>query len=383
MQVFKAFLKVLKSRIGIAAVYIVIFLAVGFFISRLDNGTEVWQQTKMNLMIVDRDGSAASKALTEFLSGSNTIVEGVENTDDLMDALYYGRVDYAITIPEGFEARLNAGETENLLESRHIHESYSVANIRMLLSEYVSTIGAYRALGLSSEEAARRASEVLSAKVDVTIAKEEETKGIMNKNAAAYFHYLPYIILSVIMSTLGPAFIVMNKREIRFRTDCSGISPRSYTLQIFGASVLFVVLVWVVFMAGGIVSGGEMFAGKAWIAVLNSLVFSVFAAVLAMFISEFVKNKDVANVITVIISLAMCFICGVFVGQSMLGKGVLAAARFLPAYWYVRVDRMLSGELPFIARDVTTAIVIEGAFAFVFFLLALVVRKARSQGVTA
>lgn len=383
MQVFKAFLKVLKSRTGIAAVYIVIFLAVGFFISRLDNGTEVWQQTKMNLMIVDRDGSAASKALTEFLSGSNTIVEGVENTDDLMDALYYGRVDYAITIPEGFEARLNAGETENLLESRHIHESYSVANIRMLLSEYVSTIGAYRALGLSSEEAARRASEVLSAKVDVTIAKEEETKGIMNKNAAAYFHYLPYIILSVIMSTLGPAFIVMNKREIRFRTDCSGISPRSYTLQIFGASVLFVVLVWVVFMAGGIVSGGEMFTGKAWIAVLNSLVFSVFAAVLAMFISEFVKNKDVANVITVIISLAMCFICGVFVGQSMLGKGVLAAARFLPAYWYVRVDRMLSGELPFIARDVTTAIVIEGAFAFVFFLLALVVRKARSQGVTA
>ena len=383
MQVFKAFLKVLKSRTGIAAVYIVIFLAVGFFISRLDNGTEVWQQTKMNLMIVDRDGSAASKALTEFLSGSNTIVEGVENTDDLMDALYYGRVDYAITIPEGFEARLNAGETENLLESRHIHESYSVANIRMLLSEYVSTIGAYRALGLSSEEASRRASEVLSAKVDVTIAKEEETKGIMNKNAAAYFHYLPYIILSVIMSTLGPAFIVMNKREIRFRTDCSGISPRSYTLQIFGASVLFVVLVWVVFMAGGIVSGGEMFTGKAWIAVLNSLVFSVFAAVLAMFISEFVKNKDVANVITVIISLAMCFICGVFVGQSMLGKGVLAAARFLPAYWYVRVDRMLSGELPFIARDVTTAIVIEGAFAFVFFLLALVVRKARSQGVTA
>lgn len=383
MQVFKAFLKVLKSRTGIAAVYIVIFLAVGFFISRLDNGTEVWQQTKMNLMIVDRDGSTASKALTEFLSGSNTIVEGVENTDDLMDALYYGRVDYAITIPEGFEARLNAGETENLLESRHIHESYSVANIRMLLSEYVSTIGAYRALGLSSEEAARRASEVLSAKVDVTIAKEEETKGIMNENAAAYFHYLPYIILSVIMSTLGPAFIVMNKREIRFRTDCSGISPRSYTLQIFGASVLFVVLVWVVFMAGGIVSGGEMFTGKAWIAVLNSLVFSVFAAVLAMFISEFVKNKDVANVITVIISLAMCFICGVFVGQSMLGKGVLAAARFLPAYWYVRVDRMLSGELPFIARDVTTAIVIEGAFAFVFFLLALVVRKARSQGVTA
>ena len=382
MQVFKAFLKVLKSRTGIAAVYIVIFLAVGFFISRLDNGTEVWQQTKMNLMIVDRDGSAASKALTEFLSGSNTIVEGVENTDDLMDALYYGRVDYAITIPEGFEARLNAGETENLLESRHIHESYSVANIRMLLSEYVSTIGAYRALGLSSEEAARRASEVLSAKVDVTIAKEEETKGIMNENAAAYFHYLPYIILSVIMSTLGPAFIVMNKREIRFRTDCSGISPRSYTLQIFGASVLFVVLVWVVFMAGGIVSGGEMFTGKAWIAVLNSLVFSVFAAVLAMFISEFVTNKDVANVITVIISLAMCFICGVFVGQSMLGKGVLAAARFLPAYWYVRVDRMLSGELPFIARDVTTAIVIEGAFAFVFFLLALVVRKARSQGVT-
>ena len=383
MQVFKAFMKILKSRFGIAAIYIVIFLAVGFFISRYDNSTEIFKQTKMNLMIVDRDNSAASKALTEFLSGSNTIVEGVENTDDLMDALYYGRVDYAITIPEGFEARLNAGETENLFESRHIHESYSVANIRMLLSEYVNTVGAYRVLGLSSEEAARKASEVLSAKVDVTIAKEEAVKGVMNEGAASYFHYLPYIILSVIMSTLGPAFIVMNRREIRFRTDCSGIRPRSYTLQIFGASVLFVILVWIVFMIGGIISAGGMFTGKDWIAVLNSLVFSIFAAVLSMFLSEFVRNKDVTNVITVIISLAMCFICGVFVGQSMLGKGVLAAARFLPAYWYIRVCRMLDGELPYIAKDVATAIGIEAAFALVFVMLSLVVRKARSQGVTA
>ena len=179
MQVFKAFMKILKSRFGIAAMYVVIFLAVGFFISRYDDSDELFQQTKMNLMIVDRDNSAASKALTEFLSGSNTVVEGVEDTDDLMDALYYGRIDYAITIPEGFEARLNAGETENLLESRHIHESYSVANIRMLLSEYVNTVNAYRVLGMSSEESYQRASEVLTAKVDVTIAKEETKSGYM------------------------------------------------------------------------------------------------------------------------------------------------------------------------------------------------------------
>ncbi|MBR5666519.1 MAG: ABC transporter permease [Lachnospiraceae bacterium] len=383
MQVFKAFMKILKSRFGIAAMYVVIFLAVGFFISRYDDSDELFQQTKMNLMIVDRDNSAASKALTEFLSGSNTVVEGVEDTDDLMDALYYGRIDYAITIPEGFEARLNAGETENLLESRHIHESYSVANIRMLLSEYVNTVNAYRVLGMSSEESYQRASEVLTAKVDVTIAKEETKSGYMRDGAASYFRYLPYIILSVIMSTLTPAFIVMNKKEIRFRTDCSGIRPKSYTLQIFAASVVFVTLVWAVFMAGGIWSSGGMFAGKEWVAVWNSLVFSVFAAVLAMFISEFITNRDVANIVTVIISLAMCFICGVFVGQAMLGKGVLTAARFLPAYWYIRVCRMLDGELPYISRDVMTAIVIEAAFALVFLLLALVVRKARSQGVKA
>ena len=88
MQVFKAFLKVLKSRIGIAAVYIVIFLAVGFFISRLDNGTEVWQQTKMNLMIVDRDGSVYI-----YYASSDTRLH-VAATD--MDRL----VDYVFNTPE-------------------------------------------------------------------------------------------------------------------------------------------------------------------------------------------------------------------------------------------------------------------------------------------
>ena len=39
----------------------------------------------------------------------------------------------------------------------------------------------------------------------------------------------------------------------------------------------------------------------------------------------------------------MSFLCGSFVPQSILPDSVLSAARFLPAYWYIRANNMLAG----------------------------------------
>ena len=138
MQVFKAFLLVLRSRWYVTLIYVALFFAVGLMMTYMDNGTQVWEQSSMNLMIVDNDDTPESRAIREFLSANNKMIDPIEDEDRLMDALYFGEVDYVLTLPKGFAERLRAGETENLLESKHMHESYSVANIRMLLSEYVN-----------------------------------------------------------------------------------------------------------------------------------------------------------------------------------------------------------------------------------------------------
>ena len=75
---------------------------------------------------------------------------------------------------------------------------------------------------------------------------------------------------------------------------------------------------------------------------LNSFVFLLIAAAIAILIAAFSPSDTGVNVIANVLGLGMSFFCGIFVPQSILGDKVLAIGRFLPAYWNVRVINMLS-----------------------------------------
>ena len=377
MQVFKAFLRVLRSKFGSSIIYIALFFMVGVFMAKTDPAESVWEKAKMKLVVEDLDDTAESRMFAEFIGRGNTVIPAFENEDDLTDAMYYTTVDYAVKIPAGFAKRLEAGETEGIFECRHIHDSYAVANMQMLLDKYVNTVAAYRELGKSTLEASQAAVAVLEDEASVTIL--EKTSGSENKygDLLTFFRYMPYILLSVIMNTLCPALVAMNRKDFRFRTNCSGIRPQAYTMQIFGASTLYVGIVWGTFVVVGSVINKTMFTGRLWLAVANALLFALFSAVLAIFISEFSPSDTIVNIVTQVSSLSMCFLCGVFIDQSLLGSGVLAAARFLPAYWYIRVIRLLTGEIPYDASEAAIALGIEAGFVAVFVLLAILVRRAR------
>ena len=378
MQVFKAFLRVLRSKFGSAIIYIVLFFLVGVLMTKSASDSNVWEKSKMKLVIEDLDDTPESRALTEYISAGNTIIPVFADEDDLTDAMYYTTVDYAVTIPKGFADRLAAGETGGIFEGRHIHASYAAANMQMQLEKYVNTVAAYRAMGKTTQEASKAAVAALSKEAEVSVLKKdaEEQKG-ENDDLLTFFRYMPYIFLSVIMNTLCPALIAMNKKDFRYRTDCSGIHPHSYMLQIFGASAVYVGGIWAVFSLVGSIINGTMYTGRLWLAVVNALLFALFSAVLAIFVSEFAPSDTVVGILTQVSSLSMCFLCGVFIDQSLLGSGVLAAAQFLPAYWYVRVINMLNGELAFDAGEVALALGIQAGFVTVFILLAILVRRAR------
>lgn len=382
MQVFNAFLRVLRSKFGSAIIYIVLFFIVGIMMTRADSGTSVWEKTKMVMVIEDLDDTPESRKLVEFISEGNVVKDDFTNEDDITDAMYYTMLDYVVTIPKGYAEKLASGQTEGIIESRHMHESYAVANMGMLLDEYVNTVMAYRQLGKTSLEASEAACNALEAKVDVTIAQEEGKTEDSASMMLIYFRYMPYIFLCVIMNTLCPALVAMNKKDLRFRTDCSGLTPQSYTMQQFAASALYIVALWAVFTVVGAVINGVMFSGRLWLAVVNGLVFALFSAVFALFVSEFSPNPNVITAITQIASLGMCFLCGVFVDQALLGGGVLAAARFLPAYWYVRLIRMLNGDIVFTAGEAALCLGIQAGFVAVFVLLTILVHRARYVSAT-
>lgn len=381
MQVFKAFLKILKSRIPSSIIYIVLFFLVGMLMTRSEATESAWEKTQLKIAVEDLDDTPESRAFLEALGKDNEIIPPLASEDDLTDALYYTTVDYAVTIPKGFGERLAAGETEGLLETRHIHESYATANVEMLIGKFVNTYSAYRELGNGSKAAAKEAVKTLSDSPAVEMLQKETEKKNSAELLLIFFRYMPYILLCVILNMLCPALIVMSKKDIRFRTDCSGIRPSSYTMQIFAASALYVGLIWGIFVVAGGALNGVMYTGRLWLVVLNSLVFALFTGVLALFISEFAPGETVVSLITQLCSLGMCFLCGVFVDQALLGNGVLGAAQFLPAYWYVRLIRMVNGDIPFDAGQAALALGIQAGFTVVLILLSVLVHRAHYSSV--
>ncbi|MBO4696377.1 MAG: ABC transporter permease [Lachnospiraceae bacterium] len=380
MQVFKAFLKILKSKFPSAVIYIVLFFLVGMLMTKTEAKENVWEKTQLKIVVEDLDNTPESRAIVDIISKGNVVIAPLESEDDLTDALYYTTVDYAVTIPKGFAERLTAGETENLLDTSHIHESYATANVEMLIGKFVNTYGAYRLLGYDSSEASAKSNTALSEDAVVEILTKETEAKSSNETLLIFFRFLPYILLCVILNMLCPALIVMSKKDIRFRTDCSGIRPTSYTMQLFTASALYIGVIWLTFVVVGAALNGVVYTGRLWLVVLNSLLFALFGGVLALFISEFAPSETVVNLLTQLCSLGMCFLCGVFVDQSLMGAGVLSVAQFLPAYWYVRVLRMIGGEIPFSAGGIAMGLGIQAAFIVVFVLLTLLTRRSRYAG---
>ena len=126
-----------------------------------------------------------------------------------------------------------------------------------------------------------------------------------------------------------------------------------------------------------VVINGGMFTGKAWLAVLNSFIFTLVSAGIAILTASLTNEPRYVALVANIVPLSMSFLCGIFVEQSLLGEKVLAFSRFLPAYWYIKATDMLafSSDASFDTTEFMSCLGIEALFAVALFALILFVNK--------
>ncbi|MDD7295408.1 MAG: ABC transporter permease [Oscillospiraceae bacterium] len=382
MQVFNAFLKVLRKKMPVAMILIIIFLIISIIFVKTNNSTFTFEEKRFSICVLDEDQTPESKALTAFLGERHELISlPAEDEEEILDALYYERADYVMTIPAGYAEKLASGKTDTLFTHYYIDDRYANTLLDSTLSEYICTVSAYQASGMSCTEAITAAENALSEEIEVNSNPFVKTEAENNKysNFSYYFQYLPYVLLSVMIAALSPTLITMQKADIRHRTNCSCLSSSSQTLQLMLGSGLFVLFVWLIFMIAGIFISGEMFHGMTWYAVLNSFVFQLVAAGIAILISTFAPSSTGVNVISNIVGLGMSFLCGVFVPQSLLGEGILQVGQFLPAYWYIKANNMLSGTSGevFTTVQFLQYVGIEFLFAVALFAVTLVLQKAK------
>ena len=264
MQVFKTYLKILKKHLHVASVYIIAFLLTGVAMTVMDNSASLFEQTRLKICVQDLDNTPESRALCDLIAQQHDIRDMPADADAMLDALYYERINYALTISAGYAEKLAAGETDSLFENRFLHDSYSTAYMEQFLNEYVCTVRAYIAGGAAPADAAEQACASYETETAVRVVKSgPENTSDMASSAALFFRYLPYLFISVMMNVLCPVLHAVNKQDIRFRTDCSGVRPLRYTAAIFGGTAVFVVGIWAIFVTAAIPMNGGIYHGTA------------------------------------------------------------------------------------------------------------------------
>ena len=381
MQVFKAMLKVMRKRLPSAMIYIIVFVVISIIVTNASTKDNKFEVTKLDICVFDEDDTPESRALIEFIGKSNDIDEIENDRDTIIDSLYYKRVNYALIIKKGYAERLAAGDTADLFGSYHIDENYSVVYMGQFLDEYTTSVKAYLTMGRTLDEAISSAEEALSQNTEVDMLRVDKGgSSHFSVDFAGYFQYMPYILIAAVFIVVCQVLVTMNNKDIRYRTNCSCIAPSKYTFQMFMGSAVFVLAVWLLLIVIGAILNKEMYTGRAWYAVLNSFIFSVVVTAISVFISSFEPKENVLNLITQVLSIGMSFLCGIFIPMEVLSDRVLAVARFLPAYWYVRANNMIADIEPFNRSSVIQCLLIEAGFAVMLILLTLLVRKLKYSG---
>lgn len=382
MTVFKCYMKILKNNIGLVSIYLVIFFSIAMALqaSAKKNHLEDFEKTRIDLAIADQDDSTLSHALTDYLKTIHNVYEISAEPTVMQEELFYRNAEYIVQIPKDFYETCIVDE--NPLSVTKVPGSYSSFYVDQQINVWLNSIRTYTAAGFSQEEAASAALEQSAS--EVTMYQDDET-AIETPGYTYYFRYIPYLFLAVLCYSMGYILLTFRKEDIQKRMLASAISTRRQNLEGLLAMFTISLVLWLIVVAGaGIMYGNELLTSKVLgYYLLNTFLMLTIALSLAYLIGLFIKNSNMLNGITNIVSLGMCFLSGVFVPMSIMDKKVLKIAQFLPVYWYEIINETLSryhivsGK---IAVDIWKSLGIEVMFTLALLALILAVSKYKRQG---
>ena len=380
MTVFKGYMKILKKNIGLVIIYLVIFFSVAMALQAAASKEhlEDFEKARVDIAVADNDQSTLSHALTDYLKTIHNVSEISSDPSVMQEELFYRNVEYIVVIPEDFyENCMVNGESISVTK---VPGSYSAYYVDQQLESCLNTMRTYLKAGFSQKEAA---TAILDKKRgEVTMLDTDENSG--TSGWLYYFRYIPYLFLALLCYVMGYVLMAFKKDDIPKRMQASVISARRQSLE--GLLAMFIMGggLWGIGMAGAILMYGKIFLGSENFGyyVLNTLVMMAVALSLSYLIGLFVKNSNMLSGIANILSLGMCFLCGVFVPMNIMDRNVLKVSQFLPVYWYENVNETLgsyshlTGEA---AVSVWKGIGLEAMFAVVFVCMILAVTRYQRQ----
>ena len=381
MTVFRGYMKILKKNMGLVILYLVIFFSVALAMQAAaeKEGSDSYQSKSIKIGIVDEDRGILAQGLEEYLGKIHHITMLENDREILQENLFYRNVEYIVQIPENFE-QFCIRNRESLNVTK-IPGSYTSYYVDQQINSYLNMAGTYLAAGFSQEETVDAIRAETHSKVQ-TLAGTSEN--IEKPGYRYYFRYLPYLFLGVFCYVMGYILMAFRQGDIQKRMEASAVSVRQQSIEGLLAMGVMGLVLWVIGIAGAGIMYGRTFWQSRTLEyyILNSLIMMAVALSLSYLVGMFVRNSNMLSGLANVISLGMCFLCGVFVPMNVMDKKVLKVSQFLPVYWYEQVNELLS-EYTILTdkaeEQIHMAMGIEVLFVVVFVCLTLTVVKYKRQ----
>lgn len=383
MRVYRGYMKLWIRNLGLTLLYFGIFLGMSGIMqaAAVDKKVEDYSAQSVNIAVIDEDGSVLSEGIEEYLGGIHNIVDIGETQEDIQTALFYRKVEYVVTIPENFQNLfLEEGEKVNTTK---LPDSESSMYIDSQLDTFLNGVKVYAASGYTIDEAVDLVMGAGEIQAEVTLV-DKNGNGGKKADYVYMFQYFPYMIIAVLGYGISTLLMIFRKKEINQRITCSSVSFICQNLGSVAAFATIGFIIWGICVTILLGVHGDAFleSPNKWYYIVNSILMVLTALAMAYLVGNLVQKKDTLTVVINVISLGMCFLCGVFVPLEILGEGVKKVVQFLPVYWYEVINETL-GEFNNLTTTMQNTIwkgfAIQFAFAVTCIFVALMVTKLKMR----
>ena len=333
MQVYKLFFQVLRKQKGQIIMYLVIFLSVTLAAASQGEktGESTFSPTTYKFAVMDADNSEISRALIAYLEQGNEKVHIEDKKEVIQDEIYNRSISCVLRIPSGFFESYLSGSKNKKMEVIGVPGTIYKESFEQMITQYMNLVRGYIGGGFSVKEALAKAGKADEKTVDVNVL---ETGG---KTTHSYETILGTLSAGLLFGILYLVCAVIGARE------------RVFTVQ------------------GGLHC-------------LNLLAFLMVALGIVFLIGQVMKKAETVSMVSNVIALGMSFLSCVFVPIEFLGDGIIKAAHFLPAYWYIMGARLIdSGNYQSSPDLLWRYMGIEVLFAACFVCLGLALARAKRQ----
>ena len=166
--------------------YIIIFLTISIMTQKMlgPQGGISFERESLDIAVIDRDGGALAKGLTEYLSAYHNIKDMPDDKSILQDRLFYREIYYIVTIPEDFENKVLLG-TDTLPVTK-VPGSTSGYYVDQQINTFINSVRVMTDGGFSLTDAIAKVQENSKESPQVTLIDKNGHGGSMPAHAFMY-----------------------------------------------------------------------------------------------------------------------------------------------------------------------------------------------------